>query len=862
MDRGPISVSANLIVALHPPPHPRESRRLVGHTPDASNRTLLSRTTALVLAEIAAGRAGWDAESCAAPDAAAWEQTAAGLLRARLCVGGDGERGRPPPFDSEIERRYGDVAPASGDPTGLLQLPWNFAMRPGPEGFLAFSVLARRYLFLPPQAVAALLPFVNAQDPDAIADAEAPDFRAWVSWFVARGLLVAARVEPSERVVATRLADVRDTCVKERARLSDDIAELREVAAAAAPRSTGRTPVYFISLTTDLEARSQLPLGLGMIVAAARQYEGGALLRSYHFIPELLLKPAAVRDAVLEHGPGVAFFSDYVWTVESNLRASQALKEVSREFVTVHGGASVPAYEAEAARFLEQHPHIDVAVRGEGEVTAPEILKALSAFPRKPAAGLPLLGEVAGLTFRDPSAGAPALVRTPDRPRATDVNAFPSAYLTGSFDACRQDQVVAAILETNRGCPYGCTFCDWGLGTLQKIRMFDLDRVQAEIAWIAARRIPIIWCADANFGILPRDVEIARRVADARREHGFPRQFLVNYAKNATARLAEILGILRDADVAAEGILAVQTTDEPTLAIIRRSNIKPRKYDELVGVFRGLKLPVATDLLIGLPGATVGSFARDLQYCIDRGVSAKAYRTQVLVNSPMADPAYRTKYAIEVDAQDNIVSTFSFTRDDLQFMTRLYDAYRLYETCGVLFYVLRYLQWDHGIQAADFLRRLVETLSAPQGRAAYPAIAWVDRYSPWNLNVGGWRPFYEDLARYLDEQYGLPRSTALEAALRAQEAVVREPGRAFPETVRLAHDFVAWWQDHQPGAPPRSAPRRLGEYASAEMVVADPDHLCWLDLTRQRQYDYHVTRWELESPLRDAPSVAFFLDAG
>ena len=33
------------------------------------------------------------------------------------------------------------------------------------------------------------------------------------------------------------------------------------------------------------------------------------------------------------------------------------------------------------------------------------------------------------------------------------------------------------MLESNRGCPYGCTFCDWGSATLSKVRNFDLDRV-------------------------------------------------------------------------------------------------------------------------------------------------------------------------------------------------------------------------------------------------------------------------------------------------------------------------------------------------------------------------------------------------
>ncbi|WP_438021201.1 radical SAM protein [Sorangium sp. So ce315] len=856
-----IAVSPGLIVALHHPPHPREPRKLVGWVPGLRNRVLLDRAHAIALAELSSGRAGTGHVLPAARDEAARIAALKGLVRSGLCAErteGGAKPGRFSPLDAEIERCDVEAAPTSQPAPTRLQLAWNFAMRPGPEGFLAFSARYRRYLLLPPDAVAVLVSFVNEAGVDTVLAEAAPRARAWVDWLVSRGVLVAARADHGERVVSTRLADVKGSCVAEQARLSDEIAELSAVRAMQ-PRPAARAPVYLVSATTEAEVRSQLPLALGTILAHARSYEGGTLLDSYRFIPELFVTPAALRDAVLEHGPGIVLFSDYTWTLNSHLRISKMLKAASPEFVTVHGGPSVPAHAAEVSRFLAQHEHIDVAVRGEGELTTAELLKALASSPGRPAAGLHRLRAVAGLTFRD-STSETGLTRTADRARAVDVNMFPSAYLSGSFDGCRKDQLVAAVLETNRGCPYGCTFCDWGSATLQKIRTFDLERVRGEIEWIAAHHIPIIWCADANFGILERDVEIARMVADARRRHGFPRQFLVNYAKNATARLAEIVRILRDADVAAEGVLSMQTTDEATLSIVRRSNIKTRKYDELIDVFRHLKLPVTTDLMMGLPGSTVDSFAGDLQRCIDRAVPARVYHAQVLANSPMADPVYREKYCIETDDNDNVVSTFSFTRDDLRAMKRLYDVYRLHETSGALFYVLRYLQWDHSIRAVDFLRRLIEVLAADPG--AYPALAWVDRYSPWNLNVGGWRPFYDDMARYLEEHHGVGRSTALEAVLRMQEAVLREPGRTFPETVRLAHDVVAWWRDHGAGTsrPPVSA--RLDTYPPVEVVVDDPDGLCRLDLTRQRQYDYHFVRWELQSPLRTVDAVALFLDTG
>ena len=94
------------------------------------------------------------------------------------------------------------------------------------------------------------------------------------------------------------------------------------------------------------------------------------------------------------------------------------------------------------------------------------------------------LRDVAGIVFRD----GDEVVRSGDRDRITDVDDIPSPYLNGMLDAYGEAVEGTAIIETNRGCPYGCTFCDWGSATLSRIRKFDLDRVFAELEWCAAAR--------------------------------------------------------------------------------------------------------------------------------------------------------------------------------------------------------------------------------------------------------------------------------------------------------------------------------------------------------------------------------------
>src|SRR3989338_7461014 len=90
------------------------------------------------------------------------------------------------------------------------------------------------------------------------------------------------------------------------------------------------------------------------------------------------------------------------------------------------------------------------------------------------------------------------------------------------------------LWETNRGCPFSCTFCDWGSAVQSKVFTFDLSNVLRETDWFVEHKIEYVTCCDANFGILPRDLEIAKYMAEAKKKYGYPKTFSIQSTKNAT----------------------------------------------------------------------------------------------------------------------------------------------------------------------------------------------------------------------------------------------------------------------------------------------------------------------------------------
>ncbi len=436
-----------------------------------------------------------------------------------------------------------------------------------------------------------------------------------------------------------------------------------------------------------------------------------------------------------------------------------------------------------------------------------------------------------------------------------DLSLLPSPYLTGEFD--REDPAMwhYAVVETNRGCPCSCIYCSWGCATGDKIHEIPMDRIVAEIEWIAKRRLQRIWIVDANFGILERDVEIAAAVAEARRRFGFPQRFTVNYEKNSTRRVADIVSILADADVAAAGMVSIETTDETVLERVHRKNPEKHRLDDLIEVFRERNMPLTTELMMGLPGSTVETVKNDLQFCFDRRLCVTTYQTLALPNSPMMEPECVEAYGIGVGEDGLIRSTYSFTEADLEEMKRIASTYRLFDTFGLLRYVLWYLQCDHGLRALDFIHDLSRLVEGPS--EAFPLTSSLFRdYSIGlpPLPDGSWCEFFDEIAAYLGRRYGLPLTSGLRTSLSVQRFVMPEVGRYFPESIHLEHDFPAYYRETLVADPADRRP--LEAFAPVDLRVTDPHGVCETLRRGEVRGVAHFVLWELETVLSlDKPAL-------
>jgi putative methyltransferase len=440
------------------------------------------------------------------------------------------------------------------------------------------------------------------------------------------------------------------------------------------------------------------------------------------FLPEQI--PGLVDSLV---DPAVFMVSCYLWNFRRQMALCRDVKERFPDVVTVAGGPHVPD---DPTDFFAEHPYVDFAIHKEGEKPFAGLLRAL-------ASGNGEFSQVPSLSWRD---SAVAVHRNPlggqlPRELAT-ASPWLSGLMTPSIELVRQhDYHLVALWETNRGCPYSCTFCDWGSSTMSKLRRYEDERLHAEIDFFAGEQVHGILCCDANFGILPRDKELADHFAAARESRGFPRRFATSYAKNATNRVFEIGRILAGAGLTDRAVLAIQSGSAEVLEHVRRSNMKAERYEELAASFHGAGIDAHTEVILGLPQETRQTFADGLSHMLEIGLHdhISIYECVLLPNSEMSGPVSRERYALDtihrpylfgdMEQVELVVGTSSMTRSDWCYMYLFGSTIQALHNQGLTDALARYLHREGILPYQRFYRSLLDrALETGDGVFAEPLI--------------------------------------------------------------------------------------------------------------------------------------------
>jgi putative methyltransferase len=484
-----------------------------------------------------------------------------------------------------------------------------------------------------------------------------------------------------------------------------------------------RQQVYFNEFNVLMDGIAYLPLVSGLLRAYAET--SADLAAAYEFRPFLFHRDRPERILAEYDRPAVAAFSTSMWNEQLNLHVAREVKRRHPECLIVFGGPQVPHHPE---GYFSAHPFIDVAVRGEGEETFADVL-------RRRLVGRDFAG-LAGVSWREPESGR-CIRNGEERPQSRDLDLYPSPYLEGLFEdlMARSELRFQAIIETNRGCPFPCTFCFWGQGGLsRKYRFHGLERVQRELEWCARNRIAYVFNADSNFGMHKRDLEIAQMLVELKRRYGYPEKFRTCFGKNTDDKIHEIAVLLHRHGLEKGITLARQSNDEGVLRNVKRQNIKLATYENLQRRFNEGDVPVYTELILGLPGETYESWTRGIDELLRSGLKNQlfVYLAQVFPNTDLADPAHQRRFGIRTrrillteihggirsaallpEYEDVIVETASMSVADWRRMAVFSWVTMLLHSLKLGFFLMAYLADRLGVRYGDLLDYL--------SRAGFPA---------------------------------------------------------------------------------------------------------------------------------------------
>ena len=541
--------------------------------------------------------------------------------------------------------------------------------------------------------------------------------------------------------------------------------------------------VYFheFNVLLGLGGLIYLPYVSGILAANAKKI---TKLKNNFKFQKFIFRPDLVDNIIKNNykdKPDVVCFSISIWNEQLSLKLASYLKE-KYNCLIVFGGPSCPHNPTE---YFEKYKFIDVAIRSEGE-------DAFNGILQNYLLGKDNFPEIPNVAYRD-VVTKKCVINTEKVTFNRSLDDYPSPYLTGEFDYLvdnKNEGEFHAIVETNRGCPFLCTYCYWGKGgSNTKYRFHSLERVFAEIDWFAKKKIEHIWNADSNFGMHRRDLEIAQKLVEAKKATGYPDKFRTCWGKNTSEQIFKIANLFQTHGLEKGMTIARQSNTKEVLKNVKRDNIKLEAYTDLEQKFNDLKIPIYVEMILGLPGETYESWVDGIGYLLDAHINNQiiVYQSEVYPNTEMNEKKYREKYKIKTlkldlstlkdDAAmkehlEVVVGTYSMTRNDWKKMNLFSYLMMIMHSFKAGFYVMNYLKKEFGVSGKDFLLHIINNSSDKKYSYLYEKVikrleslvndmsngkGWTiyePKYSDFNLNLEtlvymemseDWEKFYTDL---------------------------------------------------------------------------------------------------------------------
>ena len=394
-----------------------------------------------------------------------------------------------------------------------------------------------------------------------------------------------------------------------------------------------------LTYTTVTLATEAFPLNVGFIASYCKKLFGDAVeITLFKYIED-------IDKAVNESPPDILGLSNYCWSHSVSYEIFKMCKKSNPNVVTVWGGPNFPIDFPSQKKFMKQYPEVDVYVPTEGETGFSNIVSLILKLASLENASETIQkNPIEGCISRDDNGEIHYSIPTI---RISSLNEIPSPYQNGMMDKFF-DGKLTPMLQTNRGCPFHCTFCTDGRDETNKVNHFSIERVQSDIQYIAEhtpKNTHSLHISDLNFGMYPRDLEICESLAKIQQKFNYPKYIKCTTGKNQKDK---IINAIKKLNNSLRVTMSVQSLDPDVLHNIRRDNIS---VDHMLALYPALKeanLQTTSEVILGLPGETFENHIQTLRDLVKARMDEIVVHTCMLLDgSEMGLPEERKKWEMK-----------------------------------------------------------------------------------------------------------------------------------------------------------------------------------------------------------------------
>jgi len=304
-------------------------------------------------------------------------------------------------------------------------------------------------------------------------------------------------------------------------------------------------------------------------------------------------RPADIVESLLSREPKIIGLGIYIWNVAQSTEVVALLKRLRPELIIILGGPEV-SYETENQPIVQLADHV---ITGEADLAFAEVCGRL------------LQGGLAGTLAER-------------LPKIIDAELPTFDKLTLPYDLYSDEDVAQRVIyvEASRGCPFTCEFC---LSSLDiPVRQAPIPVLLDHFSQLMKRGAKQLKFVDRTFNL---NASVSRSILEFLLERYEPGSFF--HFEMVPDRLPEILRevLPRFPAGSLQFEIGVQTFNENSGALIRRRQNVERLEDTFRFLRKETGVHIHADLIAGLPGETLESFAAGF----DRLVALGPHEIQV-----------------------------------------------------------------------------------------------------------------------------------------------------------------------------------------------------------------------------------------